>query len=139
MGGAEIKRFIRQNQYLGAAIVTPVVADIPFPLWCHTGGVRQTVRAHDEFAGAEHHVLVRHGKGHGRLVAAVAAVVVRADGLAVQAENVGIGCDGHNLRLGLVGHDDVGVPCRRHTVDFRDLGIGVGFIPGDGVAIWYVG
>ena len=49
LGVVEIKRSILQSQCLGATIVTPVVADIAFPLlWCQTGKVRQTV-LHDEF------------------------------------------------------------------------------------------
>ena len=80
------------------------------------------------------HVLVRYGEFHDRLVAAVAAVaVVRADGLAVQAENFGIGGDGHGGAC--VG---VGLPIRRHIVDSHDIGIGVGRIPGDVVATCYV-
>ena len=104
-------------------------------------GILRVTAHHDEFAGAEHHVLVvRHGKGHGLLVAAVAAVAVaRADGLAVQAEDFGVGSDGHFLRRGRgrFSHDDVGVPNRRHIVDFLDLGIGGGRIPGDGVDTCY--
>ena len=90
-------------------------------------------RLGDELA-VQHHVIVRHGKGHGLLVDAVAAF---GDGLAVQAENLGVGSDGHFLRRGIAGHD-VGLPIRRHTVDFLDLGIGGGRIPGDGVETCYL-
>ena len=136
MGGAEIKRSIRQSQCLGATIVTPALA----------AGADRVAVLHDEFAGAELHVPVRHGEFHDRLFACigVAAVAVAIDdGLAVQAVDVSVGSDGHNLRLGRgpFSHDDVGLPIRRpiqrHTVDFRDLGFGGGRIPGDGVDTCY--
>ena len=96
---------------------------------------------HDEVGAGDrsvqHHVLARHGEGHDIIAAAVAAVAVaRVDGLAVQAEDFGAGSDGHFLRLARFDHD-VGVPLRRHTVDFRDLGFGGGCIPGDGVETCY--
>ena len=100
-------------------------------------GADRVAARHDEFAGAEHHVRVRHGKGHGLLVDAVVAVAVAiADGLAVQAEDLGVGGDDYFIRRGIFGHDDVGVPIRRHTVDFLDLGTGG---HGDGVETCYVG
>ena len=75
----------------------------------------RTVRVaarHDEVAGGDcsvqHHVLARHCEFHDLIVAAVAALAVAiADGLAVQAENVGVGGDGHGGAC--VG---VEVPCR---------------------------
>ena len=71
------------------------------------------------------------------LVAVVGAVaVVRAEGLVVQAVDLGAGGDDYFLVLGQFGHDDVGVPIRRHTVDFLDLGTGG---HGDGVETCYVG
>ena len=123
IGGTEIIRSILQNQF-AATVVLPAVA------LGAVRTVRQTV-LHDEVAGAEHHVLVRHGEFHGLLIDAVAAVaVVRADGLAVQAEDVGVGFDGHGGACA-----DVRRPIHRHIVDFLDLGIGVGRIPGDGVDV----
>ena len=146
--GAEIEQpaglaVARQKQHvaIGRVIFNVLPAVALAGVFAAVGILRPAV-LHDEFAGAEHHVLVRHGEFHGRLVVAVAAVAVaHADGLAVQAENFGIGSDGHNLRLGRgpLGHNDVGVPLRRHTVDFLDLGIGGGCIPGDVVATCYVG
>ena len=98
-------------------------------------GADRVAVLHDEFAGAEHHVLVRHGEFHGLIVAAVVAAGVGAlvDGVAVQAEDFGVGSDGHFLRRGCgqLDHNNVGGPIRRHIVDFLDLGIGVGRIPGD--------
>ena len=133
MGGTEIIRSTRQNQ-----CVAPVLPAVALGA---VRTVRQTVRAHDEFAGAEHHVLVRHGEFHGLIVAAVVAAGVGApvDGVAVQAEDFGVGSDGHFLRRGRgrFSHDDVGGPIRRHIVDFLDLGIGGGRIPGDGVDTCY--
>ena len=132
MGGTEIIRSTRQNQCV--APVLPAVA---------LGAVRtgRPTVLHDEVAGAEHHVRARHGKFHGRLFACigVAAVVGLADGVAVQAVDFGAGGDGHFLRRGRgrFSHDDVGGPIRRHTVDFLDLGIGGGRIPGDGVDTCY--
>ena len=97
-------------------------------------GILRPAVLHDEVGAGDrsvqHHVIVRHGKGHGLLVDAVAAF---CDGLAVQAENLGVGSDGHFLRRGIAGHD-VGGPIRRHTVDFLDLGTGG---HGDGVEICY--
>ena len=118
MGGAEIKRSSRQSQC--AVTVLPAVAN----------GAARVAARHDEFAGAEHHVLVRHGEGHGRLVVWFGVV----DGVAVPAVDLGIGSDGHDSAC--VG---VGGPTRRHTVDFLDLGFGGGCIPGDVVATCYVG
>ena len=115
------------------------------------GSLRITT-LHDEVGAGDcfvqHHVfvvrhVVRHGEFHGLLVAVDA--VVRAEESAVQAENFGIGGDGHFLRRGRgqFSHYDVGGPIRRHTVDFLDLGIGVGFgvviIPFDEVATCYPG
>ena len=102
-------------------------------------GILRPAALHDEVGAGDcsvqHHVLVvRHGKGHGLLVDAVAAF---GDGLAVQAENLGVGSDGHFLRRGIAGHD-VGGPIRRHTVDFLNLGFGGGCIPSDVVATCYV-
>ena len=138
--GTEIKRSTRQSQCLGDVIVTPVGAIAgDFAL---VGSLRPAL-LHDEVGAGDrfvqHHVLVvRHGEGHDRLVAAVAAVAVAiADGLAVQAEDLGAGSDGHFLRRGRgpLGHDDVGVPNRKHTVGFRDFSTGVGFIPSNRVGI----
>ena len=118
MGGAEIKRSSRQSQC--AVTVLPAVAN----------GADRVAVLHDEFAGAEHHVLVRHGEDHGRLVVWFGVV----DGVAVPAVDLGIGSDGHDSAC--VG---VGGPIRRHTVDFLDLSIGGGRIHGDGVATCYPG
>ena len=87
----------------------------------------------------QHHVLVRHGEGHDIIAAAVAALAVAiADGLAVQAEDFGVGGDDY-FRQRISVDYNVGLPIRRHIVDFRDLGIGVGRIPGDGVETSYPG
>ena len=118
-----------------------VLPSVALAVGCAVFGSLREAALHDEFAGAEHHVLVRHGEFHGRLVAVDA--VVRAEDPAVQAVDFGVGGDGHNLRLGRgpFSHDDVGLPIRRpiqrHTVDFRDLGFGGGRIPGDGVDTCY--
>ena len=74
------------------------------------GNLRITA-LHDEVAAlgdflVQHHVLVRHGNGHGRLVVFI-GVVAFVDGLAVQAEDLGAGGDGHGGAC--VG---VEVPCR---------------------------
>ena len=126
MGGTEIKRSIRQSQFLGAAIVTPATA---------TGADRVAV-LHDEFAGAELHVMVRHGEFHGRLVVwfgVFAVVVARADGLAVQAVDLGAGGDGHG---GACVDVEVLAPklIHRHIVDFLDRGNGR--IQSNGVGIF---
>ena len=135
MGGTEIIRSILQNQY-AATVVLPAVALAGG--FTAVGSLRVAV-LHDEVAVVDllvqHHILVRHGEFHGLLVVCigVAAVVVRADGLAVQAENLGVGSDGHSGACA-----DVGVPLRRHIVDFLDLGFGGGCIPSDVVATCYV-
>ena len=134
----------RQSQFAGRVrrVFFTVSPSFALAVGSAVVGADRVAALHDEFAGAEHHVLVRHGKGHGLLVVwfgVAAGVGAPVDGVAVQAVDVSVGGDGHNLRLGLVSHDDVGGPIRRHIVDFRDLGFGGGFIPGDGVAIWYVG
>ena len=139
--GAEIEQPVRQKQHvaIGRVIFNVLPAVALAGVFAAVGILRITIH-HDEVGAGDrfvqHHVIVRHGKGHGRLVAAVAAVAVaRADGLAVQAENLGAGGDGHFLRRGIAGHD-VGDPIRRHTVDFLDLGIGG---HGDVVAACYPG
>ena len=137
--GAEIEQPVRQKQHIAKV---RVIGDV-LPAVALAGdgaavGILRPAVLHDEVGtgdcSVQHHVLVRHGKGHGLLVDAVAAF---GDGLAVQAENVGAGGDGHFLRRGIAGHD-VGGPIRRHTVDFLDLGIGGGCIPSDVVAAYYV-
>ena len=72
-------------------------------------GADRVAARHDEPAGAELHVPVRHGEFHNRLVAAVVAALAVAidDGLVVQAVDVGAGNDGHGGVF--VG---VEVPCR---------------------------
>ena len=76
-------------------------------------GILRPAVLHDEVGAGDrfvqHHVLVvRHGEFHGLLIDAVAAVAVaRADGLAVQAEDLSAGGDGHGGAC--VG---VEVPCR---------------------------
>ena len=133
MGEAEIIRSTRQSQC--AVTVLPAVAL----------GAVQTVRQtvlHDEVAGAKYHILVRHGEFHGLLVVCIgvaALAVAIADGLAVQAEYLGVGGDDYFLVLGPFGHNNVGGPIRRHTVDFLDLGFGGGCIPSDGVETCYLG
>ena len=131
----------RQKQHvaIGRVIFNVLPAVALAGVFAAVGILRPAV-LHDEVGAGDrfvqHRVIVRHGKGHGLLVAAVAALaVVRADGLAVQAENLGVGSDGHFLRRGIAGHD-VGGPIRRHTVDFLDLGIGG---HGDVVAACYPG
>ena len=93
---------------------------------------------HDEVGAGDrsvqHHGPVRHGELHGVLVAV--DVVALAEEPAVQAEDLGVGGDAYFIRRGIFGHDDVGVPIRRHTVDFLDLGTGG---HGDGVETCYVG
>ena len=84
----------------------------------------------------QHHGPVRHGEFHGVLVAV--DVVALAEEPAVQAENFGIGGDDY-FRQRISVDYNVGLPIRRHIVDFRDLGIGVGRIPGDGVETSYPG
>ena len=133
--GTEIILSTRQSQCLGAVIVTPAGATArDFAL---VGSLRPAI-LHDEVGAGDcsvqHHVLVvRHGEFHGFLVN---TVFVRTDGLVVQAEDFGIGGDGHFLRRGRgpLGHNNVGVPIRRHIVDFLDLGTGG---HGDGVEICY--
>ena len=137
IGVTEIIRSIRQSQCLGAAIVTPAVA---IAVGSAVVGADRVAVLHDEFAGAELHGLVRHGEFHGRLFACIgvaALAVAIADGLAVQAVYLGVGSDGHFLRLARFDHD-VGGPIRRHIVDFLDLGFGGGCIPSDVVATCYV-
>ena len=98
MGGAEIKRSSRQSQC--AVTVLPAVAN----------GADRVAARHDEVAGAEHHVIVRHGEFHGRPVVwfgVAAGVGGPVDGVAVQAEDFGVGSDGHGSAF--VG---VEVPCR---------------------------
>ena len=139
MGGTEIKRSTRQSQCLGDVIVTPVGA---LARDCALVGSLRPALLHDEVGAGDrsvqHHGLARHGEFHGLIVAAVVAAlaVAIADGLAVQAEDLGVGGDDYFIRRGIFGHDDVGVPIRRHTVDFRDLGTGG---HGDGVETCYVG
>ena len=141
MGGTEIKRSTRQSQCLGDVIVTPVGA---LARDCALVGSLRPALLHDEVGAGDrsvqHHGLARHGEFHGLIVAAVVAAlaVAIADGLAVQAVDVSVGSDGHFLRRGrgIAGHDDVGGPIRRHTVDFLDLGIGG---HGDGAATCYPG
>ena len=123
--GAEIEQpaglvAARQKQHvaIGRVIFNVLPAVALAGVFAAVGILRPAV-LHDEVAVVDllvqHHVLVRHGKGHGRLVAAVAAVAVaRADGLAVQAENVGVGGDGHGGAC--VG---VEVPCRAGRHGFR--------------------
>ena len=139
--GIDVAKIIRSSIQIQCAVpVLPAVADIiSIFLWGQTGKVRVAAR-HDEPAAADSHVIFWHFEFHGILVAAVVAAVavVRAEGLIVQAEDVGAGGDGHFLRFARFDHD-VGVPNRRHIVDFLDLSIGGGLIHGDGVAIWYVG
>ena len=107
--GTEIKRSTRQSQFLSVFIVTPAGATArDFAL---VGSLR-VAALHDEVGAGDrsvqHHVLVRHGEGHDLIVAAVAALAVAiADGLAVQAEDFGVGNDGHGGAF--VG---VEVPCR---------------------------
>ena len=140
--GAEIEQpaglvAARQKQHVA---IGRVIGDV-LPAVALAGGfaavgiLRITV-LHDEVGAGDrsvqHHVLARHGEGHGRLVVAVAAF---GDGLAVQAEDLGVGGDDYFLVLGPFGHNNVGFPLRRHTVDFRDLGIGVGRIQSNGVGI----
>ena len=77
---------------------------------CAVVGADWVAARHDEFAGAEHHVLVvRHGEFHNLLVVCigVAAVVGPADGVAVQAEDFGVGGDDYGGAF--VG---VEIPCR---------------------------
>ena len=106
--GAEIEQpaglaVARQKQHvaIGRVIFNVLPAVALAGVFAAVGSLRITI-LHDEVAVVDllvqHHVLVRHGKGHGRLVVfiGVAAVAVaRADGLAVQAENVSVGGDGH--------------------------------------------
>ena len=106
-------------------------------------GADRVAALHDEFAGAELHVLVRHGEFHGLLVVCIgvaAGVGAPVDGVAVQAVYLGAGGDGH-FRQRISFYYDVGVPVlrrtHRHTVDFRDLGFGGGRIPGDGAETCY--
>ena len=137
--GAEIEQPVRQKQHVA---IGRVIGDV-LPAVALAGvfaavGILRPAVLHDEVGAGDrsvqHHVIVRHGKGHGLLVDAVAAF---GDGLAVQAEDLGVGSDGHFLRRGIAGHD-VGGPIRRHTVDFLDLGFGGGCIPSDVVATCYV-
>ena len=104
--GTEIIRSTRQSQCLGVFIVTPAGATArDFAL---VGSLRPALLHNEVGAGdrsVQHHVLVRHGEFYGVLVAV--DVVVRADGLAVQAEDFGAGGDGHGGAC--VG---VEVPCR---------------------------
>ena len=144
MGGTEIKHSTSTHQIQCACRVRRVSFTVrpagatarDFAL---VGSLRPAVLHHEVGAGdcsVQHHGLARHGEFHGVFVAVVAALAVAiADGLAVQAENVGIGGDDYFLVLGPFGHDDVGFPLRRHIVDFRDLGIGVGRIQSNGVGI----
>ena len=99
--GAEIEQPVRQKQHV--AIGRVIFNVLPAVALAGDGaavGILRIAVLHDEVGAGDrfvqHHVLVRHGKGHSLLVAAVAAVaVVRADGLAVQAEDVGVGSDSH--------------------------------------------
>ena len=134
--GTEIILSTRQIQCLGDVIVTPAGATArDFALV----GILRPAALHDEVGAGDcsvqHHGPVRHGEFHGVLVAV--DVVALAEEPAVQAEDLGVGFDGHFLRRGRgpLGHDNVGVPNRKHTVDFRDLGIGVGRIQSNGVGI----
>ena len=142
--GAEIEQpaglvAARQKQHVAIGrVIGDVLPAVALAGGFAAVGILRPAVLHDEVGAGDrsvqHHVRVRHGKGHGILVAVVGAVAVaRADGLAVQAEDFGAGGDDYFLVLGQFGHDDVGVPLRRHTVDFRDLGIGGGLIHGDGV------
>ena len=116
--GAEIEQpaglvAARQKQHvaIGRVIFNVLPAVALAGVFAAVGILRPAV-LHDEVGAGDrfvqHHVIVRHGKGHGRLVAAVVAVAVaRNDGLAVQAEDFGVGSDGHGGAC--VG---VEVPCR---------------------------
>ena len=139
IGGTEIKRSTRQSQFAFRVrrVFFTVRPSFALAVGSAVVGADRVAALHDEFAGAEHHVLVRHGEFHGLLVVCIgvfAVVVAPADGLAVQAEYLGIGSDGHDSAC--VG---VGGPMRRHIVDFLDLGIGGGRIHGDGVDTCYPG
>ena len=116
--GAEIEQpaglvAARQKQHvaIGRVIGDVLPAVALAGVFAAAGILRPTVH-HDEVGAGDrsvqHHVPARHGKGHGLLVDAVAAVAVaRADGLAVQAEDVSVGSDGHG---GVFVR--VEVPCR---------------------------
>ena len=114
IGVTEIIRSIRQSQF--AFRVRRVFFTVS-PAGALAGGgaavgILRITLLHDEVGAGDcsvqHHILARHGEGHGRPVAAVAAVAVAiADGLAVQAENVSVGGDGHG---GVFVR--VEVPCR---------------------------
>ena len=148
--GAEIEQpaglvAARQKQHVAIGrVIGDVLPAVALAGGFAAVGILRPALLHDEIGAGDcsvqHHVLVvRHGEFHGRLVAAVAAVAVAiADGLAVQAVDVSVGSDGHFLRRGrgIAGHDDVGGPIRRHTVDFLDLGTGG---HGDGAATCYPG
>ena len=115
--GAEIEQpaglvAARQKQHvaIGRVIFNVLPAVALAGVFAAVGILRPAV-LHDEVGAGDrfvqHHVLVvRHGKGHGRLVVFI-GVVAFVDGLAVQAENFGAGNDGHG---GVFVR--VEVPCR---------------------------
>ena len=142
--GAEIEQpaglvAARQKQHVAIGrVIGDVLPAVALAGGFAAVGILRPAVLHDEVGAGDrsvqHHVLVRHGEFHGILVAVVGAVaVVRAEGLVVQAVDLGAGGDDYFLVLGQFGHDDVGLPNRRHTVDFLDLGFGGGRIHGDGV------
>ena len=137
IGEIEIKRFTSTHQIQCAGVCrTRRLFDVlPAGATARDGAAVGSLRItilHDEVGAGDcsvqHHGLARHGEGHGVLVAV--DVVALAEELAVQAENLGVGSDGHGGACA-----DVRGPIHRHIVDFLDLGIGVGRIPGDGVDV----
>ena len=105
--GAEIEQpaglvAARQKQHVAIGrVIGDVLPAVALAGGFAAAGILRITIHHDEVGAGDrsvqHHVIVRHGKGHGLLVDAVAAVAVAiADGLAVQAENFGAGNDGHS-------------------------------------------
>ena len=97
-------------------------------------GILRPAVLHDEVGAGDrsvqHHVLVRHGKGHGVLVAV--DVVALAEEPAVQAEDFGIGNDGHGgACVGVEVPRSIRVPrafvvhCAHTAIRYSDL-VGTG-------------